>query len=265
LALKLGCIVARSNAEVNPTPSRGQTVRGTLSVEAGRAGATRDTRLTSISWHDILRTRGFPMSQTQLHPVPQPHPSSRQPHPKIKNAFKRRIAMLRTRTVARMAVCAFFTLPIGLSPALAQSGASTGKVAIHVSPKQAYLFVDGNAIRDGSQTIALSAGKHKIGVYNYGYNPDIQTVEVVSGKTTDMNVTLQKSGDKVAGPFGDIELKGHPRAAVLLNGNTPSYFVGHVDEFDNNWIWHQWLLVKPGIYPVTVTQKGKPSGRVRLM
>ena len=33
--------------------------------------------------------------------------------------------------------------------------------------------------------------------------------------------------------------------------------MGHVDEFDNNWIWHQWLLVKPGTYPVTVTQKGQ--------
>jgi hypothetical protein len=44
---------------------------------------------------------------------------------------------------------------------------------------------------------------------------------------------------------------------VLLNGATPSYFVGHVDEFNNNWIWHQWLLVKPGTYQVTVTQKGQ--------
>jgi hypothetical protein len=44
---------------------------------------------------------------------------------------------------------------------------------------------------------------------------------------------------------------------VLLNGKTPAYFVGHVDEFDNNFLWHQWLLVKPGNYQVTVTKKGK--------
>jgi hypothetical protein len=43
----------------------------------------------------------------------------------------------------------------------------------------------------------------------------------------------------------------------LLNGNTPAFFVGHVDEFDNNWMWHQWLLVKPGSYQVTVLQKGQ--------
>jgi len=41
-----------------------------------------------------------------------------------------------------------------------------------------------------------------------------------------------------------------------LNGQTPAYFVGHVDEFDWNWIWHQRLLVKPGTYQVTVTHEG---------
>lgn len=54
--------------------------------------------------------------------------------------------------------------------------------------------------------------------------------------------------------------------AVLLNGTTPDYFVGHVDEFDNNWIWHQRLLVKPGAYQVMVTRKGNTiwSGPVQI-
>lgn len=141
-------------------------------------------------------------------------------------------------------------------PACAQSSADSGKLKIHVVPKQAYVFVDGKAIRDGSQTIALSAGNHKVGVYNYGYLPNKQDVQITAGQTKHLDVTLQRSGDKIAGPFADIELKGHPRAAVLLNGDTPDYFVGHVDEFDNNFIWHQWLLVKPGTYQVTVTRKG---------
>ena len=96
--------------------------------------------------------------------------------------------------------------------------------------------------------------------------PNTQDVEISSGKKTELAVTLQPSGDKVAGPFGDIELKGHPRAAVLLNGKTPGFFVGHVDEFDNNFIWHQWLLVKPGTYQVTVSQKGQTfwSGPVKV-
>jgi hypothetical protein len=164
---------------------------------------------------------------------------------------------MRTRSFTVVAVVALVLVWLGTAPALAQNNADNGKLKIHVSPKQAYVFVDGKAIRDGSQTIDLSAGKHIVGVHNYGYAAQDQDVDIIKGKTTELSVALQASGDKVAGPFGDIELKGHPRAAVLLNGNTPSYFVGHVDEFDNNWIWHQWLLVKPASYRVTVTQKGQ--------
>jgi hypothetical protein len=141
-------------------------------------------------------------------------------------------------------------------PVLAQSANESGKLKIQVIPKQAYVWIDGKAIRDGSRTFTLTAGRHQVGAYNYGYLPKTQEISVTAGNTTDLRVNLQPSGDKVAGPFGDIELKGHPRAAVLLNGKTPAYFVGHVDEFDWNWIWHQRLLVHPGTYQVTVTRKG---------
>jgi hypothetical protein len=141
-------------------------------------------------------------------------------------------------------------------PAFAQSSQETGKLKIHVDPKQAYVFLDGKAIRDGSQTIELAAGDHKVGVYNYGYTPKVQDVHVGAGETTDLRVNLQSSGDMVAGPFADIEFKGDPRAAVLVNGQNPEYFVGHVDEFDWNWIWHQRLLVTPGTYQITVTHEG---------
>jgi len=40
--------------------------------------------------------------------------------------------------------------------------------------------------------------------------------------------------------------------------------VGHVDEFNNNWIWHQWLLAKPGTYRVTVAQKGQTVQPVKI-
>jgi OmpA family protein/PEGA domain-containing protein len=142
-------------------------------------------------------------------------------------------------------------------PGFTQSKPKPGHLKIDVRPEQAYIFVDGNAIADGSQTIRLEPGTHSVEIRNYGYVPQIQNVEITSGGTTKLDITLQASGDPVTGPFGDIELKGHPRAAVLLNGKTPPYFVGHVDEFDNNWIWHQWLLVKPGSYDVTVTEKGQ--------
>jgi hypothetical protein len=145
---------------------------------------------------------------------------------------------------------------LGAIPVFTQASQETGKLKIHVEPKQAYVFVDGKAIRDGSQTIEVAAGEHRVGVYNYGYLPQTKEIHVGAGETTDLGVSLQSAGDVVAGPFADIEFKGDPRAAVLLNGATPDYFVGHVDEFDWNWIWHQRLLVKPGTYQVTVTHEG---------
>jgi OmpA family/PEGA domain len=163
--------------------------------------------------------------------------------------------MATTRSTIFM-LAAFVTLSLANLFA-ASGGGNTGKLKIHVSPKQAYVFVDGSAIRDGSQTITLAPGPHEVSVHNYGYASSTQSVQIESGKTTDLKVDLQKSGETVSGPFGDIEFKGDPRAAVLLNGTTPDYFVGHVDEFDWNWIWHQRLLVHPGTYNVTVTREGK--------
>ena len=150
----------------------------------------------------------------------------------------------------------FVVFVVATLPAFAQANVETGKLKIHVSPKQAYVFVDGKAIRDGSQTIDLAVGTHEVSVRNNGFIPNTQKVEMSAGQTSHLNVALEASGDMVSGPFGNIEFKGHPRAAVLLDGATPDYFVGHVDEFDWNWIWPQRLLVKPGTYHVTVTREG---------
>ena len=154
-----------------------------------------------------------------------------------------------------------------LAPAFAQSSGPTGKLKVCVCPRQAYVFVDGKALRDGTQTMKLAAGDHTVSVHNYGYQPYTQSVHVLAGKKKYLSVGLQPSGDKVSGPFGEIEFKGHPRAAVLLDGDKPGYFVGHVDEFDNEWIWHQRLLVKPGKYQVTVERGGNTiwSGPITAM
>lgn len=159
---------------------------------------------------------------------------------------------MRTKFPALASVLAIAALFVSAAPAFAQNG----KLKIKVSPKQAYVFVDGNAVKEGGQTISLAAGKHSVGIYNYGYTPQTQDVDITAGKTTDLDVTLRSSGGPVSGPFGYIELKGPRGAAVLLNGKTPAYFVGHVDEFDWDWLWHQELLVHPGTYQVTATQHG---------
>jgi hypothetical protein len=138
----------------------------------------------------------------------------------------------------------------------ATDSAKPGKLKIHVSPKQAYVFVDGSAIRDHSQTLKLSPGSHEVSIRNYGYASATQSVEIASGKTTDLKIELKKSGDKVSGPFGDIEIKADPNSAVLLNGTAPDYFVGAVGKFDWNWIWHRRFQVHPGNYDITVTRPG---------
>lgn len=161
--------------------------------------------------------------------------------------------MRKTIPLALLSLFAMAVALLSATPAFAQNG----KLKIKVRPSQSYVFVDGNAIKNGSQTMNLAAGKHSVGVYNYGYTPQTQDVDITAGKTTNLNVTLASSGSNVSGPFGYIEVKGPRRAAVLLNGKTPPYFVGHVDEFDWDWLWHQMLLVQPGTHTVTVTQNGK--------
>jgi hypothetical protein len=145
--------------------------------------------------------------------------------------------------------------------------AQDGKLKIKVTPKQAYVFVDGSAIREGNQSIPLSPGKHTVVVVNYGYKISTQDVTIEAGKSTPLEVKLESYGGTVAGPFGDVELKGDERAAVLSNGTTPGYFVGHVDEMNFDWIWHQNLLLPPGTHHLTVTHKGKEvwSGDVTIV
>jgi outer membrane protein OmpA-like peptidoglycan-associated protein len=149
------------------------------------------------------------------------------------------------------------------------SFAQDGKLNIRVTPKQAYVFLDGRAISEASKhhSFSLTAGDHKIQLANYGYEPESRTVTITARKTTDLDVTLKAVGATVSGPFGAMTIEGPPRDAVLLNGKNPEYFVGHVDEFDNDlWWWKQELVVPPGAYQVTILggDKEEWSGSVSV-
>ncbi|MFZ0580813.1 MAG: OmpA family protein [Candidatus Acidiferrales bacterium] len=161
-----------------------------------------------------------------------------------------------------------FTLALVLALSATASFAQDGKLKIKVTPPQAYVFVDGNAIRDGSHSMKLAAGKHTVVVVNYGFKISTQDVNIEAGKTTDLNVALEAYGDKVGGPWGRVYISGtDTRAAVLSEGKTPGYFVGHVDEFDNDfWLWKQELLLPPGTHHLTITRGGKElwSGDVNV-
>ena len=140
--------------------------------------------------------------------------------------------------------------------------AKPGKLKMSVIPKQAYTFVDGKAIGPGNRVIKLDVGTHHVVVANYGYKFVEQDVSLDSDKTVPVDIKLEPVGAPVPGPRGRIQIEarrlhGATAAAVLLNGKKPLYFVGHVDEFDNDFNWHQELIVPPGTHQVTVTRDGK--------
>jgi len=66
---------------------------------------------------------------------------------------------------------------------------------------------------------------------NYGYKISTQDVTIEAGKSTPLEVKLDAYGDKVPAPYGRImiEFKPQGKAAVLLNGKKPGYFVGNVE------------------------------------
>jgi outer membrane protein OmpA-like peptidoglycan-associated protein len=154
----------------------------------------------------------------------------------------------------------FSLIVLALAAMVPQSLAQKdGKVALHVTPKQAYLYVDGQAISEASKhhTLSLTPGDHKIELVNYGYTPETRSVTVTAGKTTSLDVTLQPVSGKVAGPFGAMTIEHADRDAILLNGKTPEFTVGHGDEFNNDWVWKQELVVPPGTFQLTVMKGDK--------
>jgi hypothetical protein len=127
------------------------------------------------------------------------------------------------------------------------STGDTGKVRVNVSPEEAYIWVDGKPASHRSSTLKLPAGEHKIAVYNYGYLPETQDVNVAAGETKEINARLKRVEAKVSGPWGRIQIEGVPGdALVFLNGTTPEFFVGHADEMNNHIYGDQALLVPVG-------------------
>jgi hypothetical protein len=138
-----------------------------------------------------------------------------------------------------------------------------GRLEVRAVPTQAFVYLDGTPIGDANRSrdhnillTGISPGEHTVGVYNYGYKPEVQKVTVTDGETTYLRVPLTPVDGTVSGPWARIQIKGGDHAAVLLNGKTPEYLVGQADEFNNDWHWKQELLVPPGTHQLTVQQGG---------
>jgi outer membrane protein OmpA-like peptidoglycan-associated protein len=157
--------------------------------------------------------------------------------------------------------CGIFGGLILLSVAAFAQDVKPGKLKISVHPKQAYTFIDGKAIGPGSRRIKLDVGTHHLVVANYGFKFVERDISIDSHQTLPLDIQLEPAGGDVPGPRGRIQIEVGMRragdAAVLMNGNKPQYFVGHVDEFNNDIIKHQELVVPPGRHELTVTRYGK--------
>src|SRR5258706_16024947 len=97
--------------------------------------------------------------------------------------------------------------------------AQNGKLAIHATPQQGYLFVDDHPVGESSShhSLKLSPGDHKVELVNYGYTPVTQTVTIVGGQVTKLDIALQAITQTVPPPFGAITIESASHAAVLLN------------------------------------------------
>jgi outer membrane protein OmpA-like peptidoglycan-associated protein len=132
--------------------------------------------------------------------------------------------------------------------------AQEGMLALQGTPKQAYVFIDDHAVGEAShhRSLKLSPGDHKVELVNYGYTPVTRTVTITSGQVMNLEIALPAVASSVSPPFGAITIESVSRDAVLLNGKTPDFFVGHGDEFNHEWWWKQELVVPPGSYQMTI-------------
>src|SRR5258708_17749536 len=135
-----------------------------------------------------------------------------------------------------------------------------GKLKVYVTLPEAYTFVDEKAIGPGNQSLRLGECKHTLSVENYGFKPFHQDVSIASDETTKVMVNLEPDGANVSGPWGRIQIEVGTTTrgdyVCLLNGKSGGYFVGHVDEFNNNIILKQELIVPARTHEVTVTRYG---------
>jgi hypothetical protein len=160
-------------------------------------------------------------------------------------------------------------LAVAASSAFAEKS-NTAKLRVNVTPSEAYIFIDGQPYTHRSHTLRLTPGDYTIGVYNYGYKPQVQKLTLKEGDNPEINARLEPIPEKVTGPWGRIQIEGNPndKAAVFLNGTGPEYFVGHIDEMNNSVLAKQRLIVPVGTYELIIVnpRETKPffTGQVEV-
>ena len=114
---------------------------------------------------------------------------------------------MRTKNeVSRRSTLAVLLVFAGVLPCFALDG----KLAVHATPKQAYIFVDDHAVGEASRhhSLKLSPGNHKVELVNYGYTPVTQTVTINGGEVTKLEIALQAVTQTVSPVFGAMTIEG---------------------------------------------------------
>lgn len=147
----------------------------------------------------------------------------------------------------------------GFSYSIAQDkdkkAADTGEVYVTVLPEQAYIWVDGKPMSHRNSLLHLPVGEHTIMVVNYGFEPETAKITVAKGQYQEVHAKLKPAGGPVSGPWGRIQIEGvKGDSLVFLNGTTPEFFVGHADEFNNNFVNKQQLLVPVGTHQLYIVR-----------
>jgi PEGA domain-containing protein len=130
-----------------------------------------------------------------------------------------------------------------------------GTLYVHVMPEEAYIWVDGKPASHRNSMLELPQGEHAIAVYNYGFVPKKETVNV-TGAYQEVDMRLQPVQGTVPGPFGRIQIEGVPGdSLVFMNGTTPEFFVGHADEMNDNFFTTQTLVAPVGKHQLYIVRR----------
>lgn len=127
------------------------------------------------------------------------------------------------------------------------------KLKVQADPRNAFVFVDGEAYKQHDGMLEIAPGDHSIGIYSYGFTPFIKKVTLHAGENPVITAKLEPLTGQVEGSWGNLQVKGAPGDyLVFLNGRTPDFYVGRVSEVNGNR-----LALPPGTQHVIIV---KPDG-----
>ena len=131
--------------------------------------------------------------------------------------------------------------------------AQMGSLIVRVTPRETYIYADGQPLLESKgHYVTLSPGDIKMICITTATSRN--RARLPSSPITRLRLTsaCNRSPGPCLGP-GDVSLwKGQSRRCAAERKNPAAFFVGHGDEFNNEFGWKQELIVPPGKHVLTV-------------